>query len=78
MTDSRVMEVIAGAWNSWLTKLKWNRNAHDMSDYLKQAIDETGSLDEACRTIFTEGFAAGMKYGKASVFRECERRYKVN
>lgn len=78
MTDSRLTQVIAGAWNSWMRRLKLNGDMDDMSDYLKRALDDSLSIDDACRTIFAEGFAAGQKYGKASVFRECERRYKLN
>lgn len=78
MADSRLMQVITGAWNSYLAKLKWNHQVNDMTDYLKKALDEQVSLDEACRRIFAEGFAAGTKFGKASIFRECERRYKIN
>ena len=78
MAESNVSRVAAGAWNTWKTRIKWNMEVKDMESYLQQAIERGGSLEEACRTIFAEGFTAGARFGRASVFRECERRHKIN
>lgn len=78
MAESRLMQVIEGAWSAWLRKLKWNHEVEEMTGYLRKAAEEGTSLDDACKAIFAEGFAAGQKYGKAAVFRECERRYRIN
>ncbi len=78
MAESRLMQVVTGAWNSYMMKLKWNRDVGDMTDFMKKTVNDDISFDEACKMIFTEGFSAGARYGKASVFRECERRYKIN
>jgi hypothetical protein len=77
MSESRLMQVMNGAWKSGMMKLKWNRDVEDMAGFMKLAMNDGCSFDDAWRMIFAQRFAAGARYGKASVFRECERCNKI-
>lgn len=49
-----------------------------VTDVMKRMMEESTTLDEFSRMVFTEGFAAGEKHGKTVIFREGERRYRIN
>lgn len=72
------MRVVTKAWQSYRNKLSRIMEDEGVTDVMKRMMEESTTLDEFSRMVFTEGFAAGEKHGKTVIFREGERRYRIN
>lgn len=78
---NRWLQIVRQAWQVYRKRLRQARAAEGMmnfEDFMQQMVDDDLTLQEFTELTFTEGFAAGEKHAKQEMFRDGERRYRVN